>query len=108
MHWEGTEGYEAGERSALICHLKRTLCLLCRTGVVGKSRVEGRDSVRKMLPSSMGRGTEAWAKMAVVGIGSQTYLLCAYMDDKCPMPRGTLINLSCIAHHSYQHGYFPN
>lgn len=55
----------------------------------------------------MGRGTEAWAKMAVVGIGSQTYLLCAYMDDKCPMPRGTLVNLSCIAHQSYQHGYFP-
>lgn len=105
---EGTGGYEAAERSALICHLKISLCLLCRTGLVGKSRVERRDPVRKMLQSSPGGGTETWAKMAVVIIGSQNFLLCAYMDDKCPMPRGTLINLSSIAHNSYQHGYFPN
>lgn len=63
--------------------------------------------MRKMLQSSMGRGTEAWAKMVVVVTGSQTLLLGAHMDDECPVPRGTLINLSCIAHHSYQHGYFP-
>lgn len=36
-----------------------------------------------------GRGTEAWTKVVVV-IGPEAFLLCAYMDDKCPMPRRTL------------------
>lgn len=63
--------------------------------------------MRSVLQSSTGRGTETWTRMVVVVNGSQAFLLCAYMDDKCPMPRGTLINLSSVIHHSNHHGYFP-
>ena len=71
-----------------------------------KGRSKGSDEER-IAVASIGRGTETWTKMAVVVNGSQAFLLCAYMADKCPMPRGTLINLSSVAHHSNYHAYFP-
>lgn len=43
-----------------------------------------------------------------VGDGHWLSSLCTYVTDKCPMPRGTLINLPFIAHHGYRYGSFQN